>query len=80
MPKNRRGPESRTMHVVVPAPRDAKGRITLSNRWWLRRMGKAITEATASDGGRSAWRFGEVVGDDRAGNVVLRLIRQGASL
>lgn len=71
--------KTKTMNVAIPVPRDEEGRITLSQSDWSARLDRGFREATALAGGVEAWRFGEVVGDDESGDVVVRLISRKAA-
>lgn len=63
------------MTFKVAVPRDAKGRVLLSDSEWSARLDSAIEQATENQGGAGAWAFSRVLGHDEDGNAVIRLRR-----
>jgi hypothetical protein len=63
------------MTFKVAVPRDANGRVLLSDSQWSARLDSAIEHATENEGGSGAWAFSRVLGHDDDGNAVIQLRR-----
>ncbi|ORB60660.1 hypothetical protein BST47_29530 [Mycolicibacterium tusciae] len=63
------------MTFKVAVPRDAKGRVLLSDSEWSARLDSAIEHATENEGGAGAWGFVRVQGHDEDGNALIKLRR-----